>query len=218
MKPDASAARPILKTATLAILVLGVACHATETYEMESQVTHAPDAAISSVAAAVRQASGWPDDTFQIRPLVDLSAGGCRLFAVGRTPPVPGAEPDTYGVLSDGSVAGSRSADGLSRVLRDCGHGQPALWWAQVVTLFAVSGSARVIDGTNPLQVGLVTAAGETFSPPSLESVPGKPTTLRFFAVVRATQPVRVELRMDAGSAGVADVEITRLSKRRSSD
>lgn len=214
MKPAASASRRTLQTAMLAALMAGVACHATETRNMESEVTHAPDAAIAAVAAEVRQTSGWPDDTFQIRPLVDLSAGECRVFAVGRAPPVPDAAPETYAVLSDGSVAGSRQSDGLSRVLRDCGHAQPALWWAQMVTLFAVSGSARVIDGASPLQVGLVTATGETFAPPALEAVPGKPTTLRFFAVVRATQPVRVDLRMDAGSAGVADVDITRLSRR----
>lgn len=211
LERPATATRRMLQVTMLSAIMASVACAAgTETSSMESEASGALERATAAISADVHDTLGWSASEYGIRPLADLSVAGCSLYAVGRNS-IPDAEPVVYGVLADGSLASSRQEDGLGRLLRECGNGQPAEWWARVVSMFKVSPSARVVLGDSPLHVGLVTATGQEFSAPELVSGRGG-TKLRFFAIVRATQPVRVDLRMEG--AGEPDVTVTPLSSR----
>ncbi|MCK6550550.1 hypothetical protein L6R52_32230, partial [Myxococcota bacterium] len=100
---------------------------------------------------------------------------------------------------------------GAATVLRTCGRGAPAEWWAQVVT--RLSGRVRgvVVDPVNaPSAIRKLRAAGREWAPPALKVGPGS-TTLTFFTI-EYERGVPYEVVAKLPSRGELTVELRELT------
>lgn len=134
---------------------------------------------------AAAQRRGWKPATVRVKHVQRLSRDGCAVYAAMPTDRTAHAAA-YFAELADGRLAGDdpRGDAAAAAVLRACGHGAPADWWAQIVSSFgdSVGGAVLTADG-DPYAIRRLRERGVAFEPPALKAGAGGATELRFFAV-----------------------------------
>lgn len=133
----------------------------------------------NAVKKAAVKDYGWDAGDVQVSAVNKLDRDHCSFFRATNTAQKDRA-PAEYVVLPNGEVAGSKKA---AAVLKACGRGAPAEWWAQVVT--RLSGEVRgvVVDPQHaPSALRKIRAAGGEWSPPELRSTTSS-TTVSFYTI-----------------------------------
>lgn len=126
-----------------------------------------------TVQQAAARDHGWRLADVKVGELKDLKRGGCAFFRASDPTRLDQAPAD-YAVLPSGQVA-----QDVGQVLRKCGQGAPAEWWAQVI---ARLGGVRgiLVDQHAPSALRKLRAAGAEWAPPALKATRAG-TALRFF-------------------------------------
>lgn len=118
---------------------------------------------------------GWRLADVRVGEVKALRHGGCAVYRAS-DPTRLDQQPAEYAVLPGGEVA-----RGATEVLRRCGQGASAQWWAQVITRL---GGARgiLVDEHAPSALRKLRAAGAKGSAPQLE-VTAHGTSVTFYTV-----------------------------------
>ncbi|MDO5623306.1 MAG: hypothetical protein Q4G71_01295 [Pseudomonadota bacterium] len=138
-------------------------------------------AVASSVASDATDASGWQavrllaaqvlqatPDAVEITPMPRLNMrGNCLLFTARQRQLLDGPV-FAYAVLPDHTVIGPHEQGSATQVLRVCGEGADAHWWANVVSRFADAGG-MLVDEHAPSVTRRIKASGATDHHPVME-------------------------------------------------
>ncbi|WP_242111883.1 hypothetical protein [Luteimonas aquatica] len=144
------------------------------------------------IVAEAGQRYHWnPSDTV-VSTDTQLSTDGCTIYRASNTA-LPDAGVLTYAALPEGQLVGSQDGrEASAQILRACGSGQDAEWWAQVVARFIGETNGRVVTDDDKLSIGLIQARGGNYAPPALHKE-SDVTRLRFHVIRRMTEPALVE-------------------------
>ncbi|MEP7044877.1 MAG: hypothetical protein ABI843_17575 [Dokdonella sp.] len=188
-----------------ALFSLGVALAVTPLYGRETmdEVTR------ERMAAAAARTYHWIAADVEVRPNDELDRDGCHFFMAIDTNAASHAV-GNYALLADGRLAGVDITGNAAAaaLLKACGRGASADWWASVVVRFSeqVGGLVLTADG-NPFAIRKIKDAGVEFVPPALER-DGDATRLAFFVMdVGLNQPSHVQA--DLSASGTLDVAVT---------
>ncbi|MFC4819740.1 hypothetical protein [Dokdonella ginsengisoli] len=162
-----------------------------------------------TLAAAAAGAAGWQAQDVEILGKPALDRGGCRFYNAVHRRRMDGPTVE-LAQLPDGRVVagipGRGDVAAAADILRLCGTGAPADWWAEIVVRFSGKATGKVVKSRKEAHdVGEIEKRGAQFHEPELEQA-GDSTQLRFFSVrYEPDQPFRVSASLSAqGSLTVA--------------
>lgn len=162
-----------------------------------------------TVIETVLKTSDWQRSDVSIDRDPALLSEVCHFYRL-RNGRIPGASHIRFALALDGTLLGaSGSTQGMTRILRACeATRHDARWWALFISLYSPEATPRAVFPEDKLGVALIDAAGGRYAPPELKFANGV-TTIDFFMIRRATEPVRVRASLAEDASSVLKLDTT---------